>query len=199
MPLSLPLLGDYIETHVGTNEFIHSRYLIPALMDYTGWAIFVDGDMVLLEDIGNLWALRDDRYAVQVVKHHYSTRHARKYVGSPIENDNFDYPRKNWSSVMLWNCAHPANRILTRSHVQAMTSAYLHRLQWLDEGNVGALPHRWNVLIGEQAVPEDAALLHYTLGVPGFKHYADCERADAWHAGFSQATHIIGERPCVRV
>jgi len=205
-PLALRLLREYSETHTGSNEFIHSRYLVPFLSNYAGWALFVDGDMVCLEDIAGLWALRDRKYAVQVVKRDYSTKHPRKYVGSPIESPNLDYPRKNWSSVMLWNCGHPANRILSVEHVMSMPSAYLHRLQWLDDKNIGALPARWNVLIGEEEVPNDAALLHYTLGVPGFEHYADCDQADAWHRGFALATEIVGEfrtemmeRACARL
>ena len=108
-PLSLNML-DYKETHTdGSNAFIYSRFLVPHLQGYQGWAIFCDGDMILNADIAELWALRDPYMAVQVVKHDYKTKHHTKYLGAKNE----DYPRKNWSSVMLINCSHFAWRLIT--------------------------------------------------------------------------------------
>jgi lipopolysaccharide biosynthesis glycosyltransferase len=88
----------------GSNAFVYSRYLVPHLMDYQGWAIFADGDMVCQRDIAELWALRDEQYAVQVVKHAYTSRARMKYIGSPMQSPNMNMPRKNWSSLVLWNC-----------------------------------------------------------------------------------------------
>ena len=97
-PLALNILKDYKETHDdGSNHFIYSRFLVPHLMKYKGWAIFMDGDMILRDDISKLWNLRDSTKAVMVVKHDYKTKASEKYLGSKNE----DYPRKNWSSVIL--------------------------------------------------------------------------------------------------
>ena len=113
-PLSLNLLKGYEEKHSdGSNHFIYSRFLIPHLMGYKGWAIFMDGDMILRDDVTKLWDMRDESKAVMVVKHDYKTRMTKKYLGSKNEN----YPRKNWSSVILWNCGHEENRIVTTDFV----------------------------------------------------------------------------------
>ena len=106
IPLALNLFTDYTETHTdGSNHFIYSRFLVPHLMNYTGHAIFIDGDMIVRGDIAELWNMRQYNVDVQVVKHDYKTRMTEKYLGSRNE----DYPRKNWSSVILWNCQNPAN------------------------------------------------------------------------------------------
>ena len=169
-PLALQNLGQYHERHSdGSNQFIYSRFLVPHLMQYQGWALFIDGDMIVREDIAKLWALRDDTKAVMCVHHNYKTRASTKYLGAPNEN----YPRKNWSSVVLWNCAHPKHKTLTPEFIQHATGAQLHRFTWLDDSDIGALPIEWNWLPDEFGANEDAKLLHWTLGTPCFKDYAD--------------------------
>ena len=191
-PLHEPMLR-FDGQQDGSNAFIYSRYLIPSLMDYQGWALFCDGDMVAERDLLDLWALRDERYAVQVVKHDYKPATKTKYVGSPLECPNFAYARKNWSSVMLWNCAHPSNQALTWSVVANAGGKYLHRFEWLQDEEIGELPDHWNRLIGEEV--GGGSLLHYTLGVPGFGHYARCEYSEPWHAALLDAMEIAGESP----
>lgn len=177
-PLALNILNDYKETHTdGSNHFIYSRFLVPHLMNYQGWAIFIDGDMILRDDIINLWNLRNENCAVQVVKHNYQTRMTTKYLGAKNEN----YPCKNWSSVILWNCEHPANKKLTPQLIQTATGAQLHRFTWLDESDIGELPIEWNWLADEFGSNADAKLLHYTLGTPSFHEFADSPMADEWH------------------
>jgi lipopolysaccharide biosynthesis glycosyltransferase len=176
----------------GSNAFIYSRYLVPHLMGHWDWAIFADGDMVCQRDIAELWALRDPQYAVQVVKHEYQTKDRLKYRGSPMESPNMSYPRKNWSSLVLWNCGHPANRALTPETVATAGGQYLHRFAWLPDDQIGELPREWNWLVGEYP-PQPAALLHYTLGVPGFKYYAQWEQAQPWHDALIDTLHIYGE------
>ncbi len=177
-PLSLNNLGQYRETHNdGSNNFIYSRFLVPHLMDYKGWALFIDGDMLLRDDVAKLWALRDETKAVQCVHHNYKTRAQAKYMGAT----NADYPRKNWSSVVLWNCAHPANRVVTTDFVMKSTGAQLHRFTWLDDSLVGALPIEWNWLPDEFGANADAKLLHWTLGAPCFHEYAAAPMAEEWH------------------
>jgi hypothetical protein len=183
-PLVLQSLPLYKETHGdGSNTFIYSRFLTPYLCGYDGWAIFADGDMICRADIAELWALRDPRKAVQVVQHDYVTKAATKYLG----NKNQNYPRKNWSSVMLWNCEHPKHRILTPEFLMGQTGAFLHRFSWLDDAEVGALPKEWNWLTTEYEDNYDAKLLHYTLGTPCFSDYRDAPMADEWHQHHERA------------
>jgi lipopolysaccharide biosynthesis glycosyltransferase len=122
IPLALNLFRDYTEKHTdGSNQFIYSRFLVPHLMSYTGWAIFIDGDMIVRDDITKLWNLRESNKDVMVVKHDYKTCMTEKYLGSKNE----DYPRKNWSSLILWNCGHPANKKLNLNIVNSENLIYL--------------------------------------------------------------------------
>lgn len=186
-PLHRGMLQNFDGQRDGTNAFIFSRYLIPSLCGFEGWAIFADGDMLCRADIAELWALRDERYAAQVVKHDYLTKHPRKYLGTPLEADNVVYPRKNWSSVVLWNCAHPSNRILTREYVEEAGGSVLHRFQWLRDEEVGALPLEWNWLVREYE-PKPAKLEHFTLGIPSFPVYAG--DSTEWHETLRRATNV---------
>jgi hypothetical protein len=192
IPLHNPMLRGFDGQKDGTNAFIYSRYLIPSLMNYRGWAMFADGDMVVRDDIENLWCLRDERYAVMCVKHDYKTGHPRKYIGTPLENDNVDYERKNWSSVMMFNCSHPSNRVLNEWLVAEAGGSFLHRFKWLKDEEIGALPPEWNVLVGEQSGV--CKLAHYTLGVPGFRHYANCDHSDEWFDARDRVNHLVGEK-----
>jgi len=178
VPLALNLFEDYKETHTdGSNHFIYSRFLVPHLMEYTGHAIFIDGDMIVRDDIVELWEQRDVTKDVQVVKHDYRTRMTEKYLGAKNE----DYPRKNWSSVILWNCNSFPNRRLTPDFVQQSTGSFLHRFTWLDDERIGELPREWNWLPDEYGPNPDAKLLHYTLGTPCFHEFATTPMADEWH------------------
>jgi lipopolysaccharide biosynthesis glycosyltransferase len=101
IPLASRMLQDFDGQRDGTNAFIYSRFLVPELCDYQGWAIYCDSDMLLRRDLAELWALRDESKAVMVVQHDYHTKHRRKLIGTPMECDNADYPKKNWSSLIL--------------------------------------------------------------------------------------------------
>lgn len=191
-PLHGPMLDNFDGQQDGTNRFIYSRFLVPALQMFEGWAIFVDGDMTVTEDISKLWDLRNFNKAVMVVKHDYKTRHKRKLIGTPIEANNEDYPKKNWSSVILWNCGHPKNRILSKDFVAEAGGKTLHRFEWLNEEDVGEIPGKWNHLVGEQE-DEDAYLYHYTLGSPGFTNYE--HPGFNWHEEMLKSIHMIGEDP----
>jgi len=177
-PLVLKSLEGYKETHTdGSNAFIYSRFLTPFLMDFQGWAIFADGDMICREDIAALWSLRDESKAVMCVKHDYKTKAQDKYLG----NKNQDYPRKNWSSLVLWNCKHPHNMILKPDFVMKQSGAYLHRFTWLTDDLIGEIPREWNWLTTEYEDNYEAKLLHYTLGTPCFRDYSKCDMANEWH------------------
>jgi lipopolysaccharide biosynthesis glycosyltransferase len=178
IPLALNLFSDYTETHTdGSNHFIYSRFLVPHLMDYTGHAIFIDGDMIVRGDITELWNLRRYDVDVQVVKHNYKTRMTEKYLGSRNE----DYPRKNWSSVILWNCQNPANKRLTPKFIEKATGAELHRFSWIQDERIGELPMEWNWLPDEFGANPDAKLLHYTLGTPCFTEFHNTPQGEEWH------------------
>ena len=178
VPVALNLFSDYKETHTdGSNHFIYTRFLVPHLQEYTGWAIFIDGDMIVRDDIVKLWELQNLYMDVMVVKHDYKTRMPVKYLGAKNEN----YPRKNWSSVILWNCNSFPNRQLTPKFIQKSTGSELHRFSWLDDARIGELPPEWNWLPDEYGPNPAAKLLHYTLGTPCFHEFADTPMADEWH------------------
>lgn len=184
LPLNPRSIAGYTETHQdGSNVFIYTRFLTPYLMNYKGWAIFADGDMVCNADIAELWKLRDPTKAVMVVKHDYKTKAQTKYLGNKNEN----YPRKNWSSVILWNCEHPDNRQITPDFVASQNGAFLHRFTWLDDEKIGEIPKDWNWLAIEYDNKEDAKLVHYTLGTPCFGEYKNCEMSEKWHAAYLRA------------
>ena len=178
IPIALNLFQDYKETHTdGSNHFIYTRFLVPHLMGFKGWAIFIDGDMIVRDDIMKLWNLQEVDKDVMVVKHNYQTCMPVKYLGAKNEN----YPRKNWSSVILWNCNSFPNRQLTPEFVQKSSGSFLHRFSWLDDDRIGELPPEWNWLPDEYGPNLNAKLLHYTLGTPCFQEFADTPQGNEWH------------------
>ena len=178
IPIALNLFQDYKETHTdGSNHFIYTRFLVPHLMGFKGWAIFIDGDMIIRGDMVELWNLREVDKDVMVVKHDYQTCMPVKYLGAKNEN----YPRKNWSSVILWNCNSFPNRQLTPEFVQTSSGSFLHRFSWLDDDRIGDLPPEWNWLPDEYGPNLNAKLLHYTLGTPCFQEFADTPQGNEWH------------------
>jgi lipopolysaccharide biosynthesis glycosyltransferase len=189
-PLALNLLNNYTESHIdGSNSFIYSRFLTPYLMNFEGWAIFADGDMICKEDIAELWKLRDINMAVQVVKHNYTTKTHTKYLGNKNEN----YPRKNWSSVILWNCNHPKHKVLTPEFIQNQTGAFLHRFSWLNDNEIGEIAPEWNWLATEYEDNPNAKLVHYTLGTPCLKDYTDSPMSSDWHELHKKANQGMGD------
>ena len=181
MPLNMKSLKAYDETHTdGSNEFIYSRFLVPHLMNFKGWAIYADGDMICLEDIKKLWDLRDKKYAVQVVKHNYETKVTKKYWGNKNEN----YPRKNWSSVVIWNCGHDKHKILSPNFIQNQTGSFLHRFNWLNDDEIGNIDKKWNWLAMEYEEEKDINLIHYTIGTPCFKEYSNGPFSSYWNKSF---------------
>jgi lipopolysaccharide biosynthesis glycosyltransferase len=189
-PVQITPLNIDMPQKDGSNNFIYSRFLVPMLCNYEGWAIFADGDMVMQDDIAQLWALKDEQYAVQVVKHDYQTKHPVKYLGKKNE----DYTRKNWSSLMLINCGHKAMReTLTQENVEALTGSFLHRFGWLYDYEIGSLPIEWNWLVMEYEPNPDAKLLHYTIGTPCFKQYVGCDTASNWKKYYHELLEGLGK------
>ncbi len=190
IPLAKNTLDFYNEAHNdGSNAFIYSRFLTPYLCNFEGIAIFADGDMIINEDIVELINLFDYSKAVQVVKHNYETKAKVKYLGNKNEN----YPRKNWSSLILWNCAHSANRILTPEFIQDKPGSYVHRFSWLEDELIGELPVEWNWLATEYDDNEKAKNIHYTLGTPCFSNYKNSSMSKLWWAVYNNSKEGIEE------
>ena len=182
-PLAENNLNIYNEKHLdGTNKFTYSRFLVPYLMNFKGWAIYFDGDMVCLSDVKDLIRNFDTNKAVNVIKHDYKTKNSVKYFGQKNEN----YPRKNWSSVIIWNCEHHKNKVLTPDFIESMNGAFLHRFKWLDNVEIGELDKKWNWLAVEYPEIKDANLIHYTLGTPCFEEYKNTSMANYWKKAFNR-------------
>jgi hypothetical protein len=158
-----------------TNDFSFSRWLVPWLCNFDGWALFADCDILCRGDIAELWALRDDSMAVQVVKHHHKPLETVKYLGLP----QTPYARKNWSSVMLFNCAKCTQ--LTPGYVNSANGLDLHQFRWLGNDDlIGELPKEWNHLVGYDKPNKNAKFVHYTTGGPWLYDYAGCEYTSEW-------------------
>lgn len=159
-----------------STDFSMTRFLVPYLSNYEGHSLFLDCDMLCQANIGELffYALAYPNKAVQVVQHDYTPKSSAKFLGQP----QTPYPRKNWSSVILFNNA--LCKKLTPDYVNTVTGLDLHQFRWLDESQIGALPMDWNWLVGEYAPNPKAKLLHYTLGTPCFPQYRECDQADVW-------------------
>ena len=167
---------------LSSTEFSFTRFLTPYLNEYSGWALFIDCDTLFIESPDSLFSLADDRYAVMCVKHNYIPEKMIKMDGK-IQHL---YPRKNWSSVMLFNCSHPSNKNLTLDVVNKESGSYLHQMKWLSDDEIGELPVEWNWLVGWYKEPLDGnpKLLHYTEGGPWFLNYKKCEYAELWMEEF---------------
>ena len=151
---------------LASTEFSLTRFLVPYLSGYEGYSLFLDCDMLCLKDVTLLFemAYRDPSKAVWVVKHSYVPQTMMKMDNKP----QAVYPRKNWSSVMLFN--NGLCRALTPHYITHATPQQLHRFEWVDDRLIGELPREWNWLCGEYDYNSSAALLHYTLGGPWFKN-----------------------------
>jgi len=164
---------------LASTEFTFTRFLVPYLNDYTGWAVFCDSDMVWLSDACELIkAELDPSNAVYVVKHDYNPPEGIKMDGQL----QLPYPRKNWSSMMIFNCKHPSCRQLDLDTVNSETGAYLHRFEWCSDDEIGELGPEWNWLVGhyKEGIDGKPKVLHYTEGGPWFENMRDCEYDHIW-------------------
>ena len=168
---------DIIDGKPFSTEFSFSRFLVPYLNGYDGWAMFVDCDFLFTDDIAKLiWDL-DDGYAAMCVKHKYAPKPSMKMDGRKQEA----YPKKLWSSLVMWNCSHHSNAELTPRVVNTKTGSWLHGFSWLREDEIGAIDSEWNWIPGVSR--ERAHLpsgIHYSLGTPDMAGYEDCKYADLW-------------------
>jgi len=176
---------DFIRerNNLSSTEFSFSRFIVPHLMNYQGWALFMDCDMLMTADINELWRLRDDSYAVQVCKHDYEPKHNEKFLGQVQTK----YEKKNWSSFMLLNCKKCTT--LTPDYVMKASGLELHQFKWLEsEDLIGNLPLEWNWLAGEYEDKSDVKCVHYTEGGPWFTEYVNCNYSEEWRSYFNETT-----------
>lgn len=176
-----------------STEFSHTRFLVPALMNYKGVALFADSDMLCLSNIKKLFDLFDPKYAMQVVKHnHVPLPNVKKMDG----REQLKYFRKNWSSFMLFNCEHPSNAVLTPERVNTAKGSDLHALSWLKDSEIGALPNSYNYISGvsPKMAIDDVDVIHYTEGGAWFDECKDVPYANLWvaeHEHWSANGHDI--------
>tara|TARA_B110000116_G_scaffold258419_1_gene259543 strand:+ start:626 stop:1330 length:705 start_codon:yes stop_codon:yes gene_type:complete len=164
---------------LASTEFTYSRFLIPTLMNYNGWAVFCDCDFLFFEDISLLFNSLDDNKALYCVQHDYTPKEKHKMDGQKQSI----YPRKNWSSFMVFNCSHPSNKKLTKEIVNAESGSFLHQLRWLDDSEIGSLDERWNWLEGWTSNHNKLKpfAVHFTRGGPWFEEWQDVEFAKEWN------------------
>lgn len=177
-------LWDAVSGAPMATEFAISRFFLPLIAGCQGWALFADCDVLARRDVADLFALADDRYAVMCVKHPPSFATGEKMDGQA----QLAYPRKNWSSVMLWNLAHPSHHFLTTSTLNRTPGRDLHAFCWLKDEEIGALPPEWNWLEGVSPPLADPAIVHLTRGGPWFPEWQGVEYAEAWFAELGRLT-----------
>ena len=170
-------LWDTISGAPMSTEFAISRFLVPVVAK-TKWALFVDADVMARTNVARLIDIADDSFAVMCVKHDFAPPEGVKMDGQA----QLPYPRKNWSSVVLWNLDHEANRNITAGMVNELPGRDLHRFCWLEDEHIGELPARWNHLVGHHEPTPDAAIVHFTDGVPSMPGYEESAFADEWRA-----------------
>lgn len=167
-----------------STQFAFTRFLVPRLRDYQGWALSCDCDFLFTRSLRELFACCDPASAALCVPHNYTPQRTQKMDGQP----QVAYPRKNWSSLVLWNCGHPANQTLTPDYVNTAPAADLHRFAWLADAQIGSLPDEWNWLEGESPPPARVpAGIHFTNGGPWFPACRYVTYAGRWKAARLEA------------
>lgn len=172
-----------------STDFAISRFLTPILAQ-SGWALFVDADIVFMDDVADIFDHADPRYAVQVVKHGECGTQDIKMDGCR----QLSYPRKNWSSVMLFNCDHPANRRLSLQDVNERRGFDLHQFYWLADSEIGSLPKEWNWLVNVEPEPAHPKIAHFTLGGPFISGWHPAEHDEIWTNEYERFRRTIAAR-----
>ena len=188
----IPIVRDELLAHglcerpidpSGSTQFSITRFMVPHLMNNRGIGIFFDCDMLITRDIKEMFDLFDPQYAVQVCQHDYTPKFEPKMGGMAQTS----YPRKNWSSTVIYNCEHYSNHKLSSSVVEKSTPKFLHRFEWLEDGEIGGLPLEFNFLVEEMEIDSEGSLpfnIHHTLGAPIFRERQDVPYAEYWKQEF---------------
>lgn len=195
VPVNLANLAKYYwrsRDDKQSNDFSFSRFLVPQIAHDMGLkkAIFMDCDLLFRCDIKEL-VDQFDHHAVSVCQHDYQPKDKIKYLGNP----QYTYPRKNWSSLMLFNlsqyqlCDAAGAKVLTTEYVNTAPGLDLHRFNWIDDQHIGSLPLEYNWLVGEYDHNPNAKIVHFTIGGPYFTEYKDCDYADEWREEFNRMIH----------
>lgn len=160
---------------LASTEFTYTRFLVPYLAGYKGLAVFCDSDFLWVQDPSKVLDYLNDGQAVACVQHDY-TPHATVKMDGRAQTF---YPRKNWTSLLVFNCEHPSTQQLTLENVNTQSPAWLHRLQWAKDEEIGEIPYQYNYLVGYYDT-KDPVAIHYTDGGPWHPGYEDCEFGDLW-------------------
>jgi hypothetical protein len=172
-----PIMWDLVSDAPQATEHANARFFVPMLAK-TGWALFTDGDVLFRDNVCRLFESFDDDKAVYCVQHHHEPSPGVKMDGQAQTR----YARKNWSSVIAFNCDHPANKALTLEVLNNTPGRDLHRLFWLSDCDIGSMDQAWNVLVGHTDPSIEAKIAHFTEGVPDMHGYAEQPYADEWFA-----------------
>jgi hypothetical protein len=172
-----PVMWDVISDAPQSTEHANSRFLVPHLA-CSGWAMFMDGDMLVRDNLAPLFTGLDPSKAVYCVKHHHEPPPGVKMDGQQQTR----YARKNWSSFVIFNCDHPSNKFLTPALVNSVPGRDLHRFFWLHDDEIGELGPEWNFLVGHTDPRIEPKVVHFTDGVPDMPGYEDVCYADEWRA-----------------
>ena len=175
------VMVDEMDGRPFSTQFTFTRFLVPALNQYDGWALFMDSDMLVRTDIRELFDeyTKNEHYAVQCVKHNYNPSKSVKMDGQIQQK----YNRKNWSSFMLWNCSHAANLRLTVDDANVKTGSWLHGLSWLEDEEIGHISDEWNWLDDWSPENIDPKNVHFTTGGPWFTEWEPKRQSDINYAG----------------
>lgn len=171
-----------------STEFTYTRFLVPYLSNYNGVSLFCDSDFIFNCDVMEILKYFDKNNSVTCVKHEYKECKSKfKMDGKPQEW----YPRKNWSSLMLFNNEHEDCKKLIPELISTESARYLHRMEWTTDDKIGEIPKEWNYLVGyyEKKPFSEIKALHYTDGVPWYKNYRNCDYADEWFSSLEQDKH----------
>ena len=166
---------DLVSNEFTSTRFNISRFLTPILCQQ-GYALFVDCDTIFLRDPRSMLIEVHARHAVSVVMHLQESKDQWKMLNQRQTN----YPRKNWSSVMLFNCDHAANRRLSLRDVNERIRHDLHQFYWLADAEIGLLQPRWNWLVNVSPKPANLGIAHFTLGGPFTEGWHGAEHDDLW-------------------
>ena len=180
-PINYKTVTDYKRPRnkLESTDFSFARFWTPFESNFEGMSIFMDSDFLFLESIDNLIDLYNNKKAVMCCKHDYTPKSDIKMDGK-IQTI---YPRKNWSSLIMFNNEHKKNKTLEPWMLNTLTGSYLHRFNWLADRDIGSLPLEWNWLVGYYK-PEpgfNPKALHFTDGGPWLEEYKDSAYSNLWN------------------